>query len=297
MKAWSTALAAGALSLLSGCAHDYLYVPVGPGTAGGPAVRYPIPPAAPRGEAYVTSFGFTDIDADAGMSATMLHARLAVSNGSGGPWSVDGRLQGLTAPGRAPQGAAFLNSDAGQGPVYVIPPGQARVFDLYFAMTPPLDQALNVSGFSLDWNVDAGGQPVSGRTSFQRFEGSGASYDPYPPYVAIGLGYGVGWWYGPFFPYHRFHPPIIRRYYFPPARTPAGAWRGSPPGSPGMRGAPPTGGGWRGSPPSGSSPGGAWRGSPPASNSVRAAPAAAPRSSGAPRAGGFRGLGGRGRGR
>jgi len=296
MKAWSTALVAGALSLLSGCVHDYLYVPVGPGTAGGPAVRYPIPPTTPRGEAYITSFGFTDIDADLGMSATLLHARIAVSNGSGGPWTLDGRLQGLSAPGRPPQGAAFLNSDAGQGPVYLIPPGQARVFDLYFAMTPPLNEALNLSGFALDWNIDAGGQPVSGHTSFQRFEGSGGSYDPYPPYVAIGLGYGVGWWYAPFFPYHRFHPPIIRRYYFPPARSPAGSWRGSPPGpaSSGMRGSPPTGGGWRGSPPS-SPAGGTWRGSPPAGGSMGAAPFSAPRS--APGSGRFGGRGGGGRGR
>jgi hypothetical protein len=297
MKAWSATLAAGALSLLSGCAHDYLYVPVGPGTAGGPAIRYPIPPQAPRGEAYVTSFGYTDIDADSGLPGTLLHARLAVSNGNNVNWSVDGRTQSLSAPGRPPQGAAFLNTDAGNGPVYLIPPGQARVFDFYFAMPPPLDQAPNLGGFVFDWNIDAGGQPVSGRTSFQRFEGGGGSYDTYPPYVGIGLGFGAGWWYGPLFPYHHVYPPIIRRYYYPPARAPYGSWRGAPPGSPGngWRGSPPTGGGWRGSPPS-SSTGGGWRGSPPAGNSVRAAPLSAPRAAPSRGGGGWRG-GGRGRGR
>ncbi len=62
LKVALAALGLGGLSLLSGCAHDFLYVPVGPGAAGGPAMRYPIPPTVPQGEAYVTSFGFTDID-------------------------------------------------------------------------------------------------------------------------------------------------------------------------------------------------------------------------------------------
>jgi hypothetical protein len=288
MKVWSTALAAAVFSLLSGCAHDYLYVPVVPGVGGGPAVRYPIPPGAPRGEAYVTSFGYTDIDADPGLPGTLLHARLAVSNGSNVPWTVDGRTQSLMAPGRPPQGAAFLNSDAGTGPVYQIPPSQARVFDMYFAMPPPLDQAPNLASFQLDWNINAGGQPVDGRTSFQRLEGSGGSYDPYPPYVRVGLGFGVGWWYGPFFPYHRAYPPIIRRYYFPPARAPAGSGRGVPPGqgAGGLRGSPPTGGAWRGTPPA-SSTGGVWRGTPPGGRSVRAAPPS----------GGMRGTPSRGGGR
>ncbi len=295
MTRWSTMLAAGALSLLTGCAHDYLYVPVGPGTAGGPAVRYPIPPGAPRGEAYVTSFCFTDVDADAGSSATLLHARLAVSNGSPAPWTVDARLQNLSAPGRAPQGAAFINSDAGQGPLYYVPPGQARVFDLYFAMTPPLNDAVNLQGFAFNWIVDAFGQPVSGHTSFQRFEGEGGNYDPYPAYVTVGLGYGFGWWYGPFYPYRHIHPPIIRRYYFPPGRAPAGSWRGSPPGTPtsGWRGAPPTGGTWRGSPPPASAPSSGWRGSPPPGTNAAPARTSSPRSSGG--GGGWRG-GGRGRG-
>jgi hypothetical protein len=261
-------------------------------------VRYPIPPQAPRGEAFVTSFGYTDIDADTGLPGTLLHARLAVSNRSGVAWSVDGRTQSLQAPGRPPQGAAFLNTDASGGPVYVIPPAQARVFDLYFAMPPPLDQAPNLGSFVLDWNVDAGGEPVAGRTSFQRFEGSGGSYDSYPPYVGIGLGFGVGWWYGPLFPYHRAYPPIIRRYYFPPGRAPAGSWRGVPPvqGGGGLRGSPPpTSGGWRGSPPSSTSAGG-WRGSPPSAPAVRAAPFSAPRAAPS-RGGGWRGGGGRGRGR
>ena len=300
MKAAVAALAFGRLSFASGCAHDFLYVPVGPGAAGGPAMRYPIPPGMPQGEAYVTSFGFTDIDLGPGAPGTLLHARLAVSNGSAAAWSVDGRRQAMVFAGRPPVGPAFLNTDAGAGPVYVVPPAQARVFDLYYALPAPFDQAMNLAAFELDWQVDAGGMPVDGRTSFQRFEGEAGSYEGYPPYVAVGLGFGVGWWYGPYFPYRRTYPPIIRRYYYPPARGVGGPWRGAPPPARGMRGSPPgaTGGGLRGSPPPAPA-GGGFRGMPPGSSSVRAAPAPAPS---APRSSPGRSMmrgggGGHGRGR
>src|SRR5204863_3176331 len=102
----------------AGCAHEYAYLPVGPAAAGGAAARYLVPPAAPQGEVYVTSFGFTDMDVGQPAPGRLLHARVAVSNGSALPWSLDGRQQLLAAQGQAPQAPAFLNTDAGQGPVY-----------------------------------------------------------------------------------------------------------------------------------------------------------------------------------
>src|SRR5262245_31802263 len=125
-------VAAGALLAATGCATSSSFVPVGPGTTGGSAIRYPVPPEAPRGEVYLTSFGFTDLDVG-GQPATLLHARLAVSNGSAQPWTVDGRRQVLVAPGYPRLTPAFANSDAGTGPVYVVPPGSSNVFDLYYS--------------------------------------------------------------------------------------------------------------------------------------------------------------------
>jgi hypothetical protein len=268
-------------SLLSaGCAHDYFYRPVGMGPGDGPAARYPIPPEAPQGEAWITSFGFTDMEVEAGRNATLLHARLAVSNASQNVWTVDGREQALAAPGQAPQGAAFLNTDAGAGPVYTVPPGQSRVFDLYFIPPPPLDHPQNLAGFELDWRVNAGGAPIAMRTPFQRFEGQVGSYAGYPPYVAVHLGWGLGWWYGPYYPYRYRYPPLIRGYYYPPIRgrtypgwhgggvaPSGGGWRGHPSGGGGgWRGTPaPSGGGWRGTPGGGGGVprgggGGGWRG-------------------------------------
>jgi hypothetical protein len=282
---------AGALALLSGCAHEFVYVPVGPGTNGGPAAQYPVPPAAPAGEVYVTSFGFTDMGTgpDGATPGRLMHARLAVSNGSAQPWSVDGRQQVLVAQGMPAQSPAFLNTDAGEGPVYSVLPGRANVFDFYYAVPPPYDQARNFGGFALDWNVGAAGQAIAEQTAFERFDGEPRPYRDYPPYVVVGLGFGGGWWYGPGYIYGPHYRPIIHGYYYAPGGVRGGAWRGSPPGA--WRGTPPAGGwrgapargAWRGAPPAG---GGGWHGAPPAS---RAAPVrAAPHRGG----GGWRGGGG-----
>jgi hypothetical protein len=281
MRSVATALAVAAFALGAGCAHQYqyTYVPVGPGSAGGPAARFGVPPAAPQGEAYVTSFGFTDFDTGQGPEH-VLHARLAVTNGSPMPWTVDGRQQYLAAPGQQPQQPVFLNTDAGAGPEYRVAPGATNVFDLYFAVPPPVDQAPNLTGFAFDWSVDAAGQIVTQQTAFERLDGPPRSYAGYPPYVVVGLGFGVGWWYAPFYPY-RHYPPVVRGYYYAPRGTYGGAWRGAPAG--GWRAPPPrAGGGWRGTPPAS----GGWRGTPPASRS-QGVPVA-PRS----RGGGWRGGGG-----
>ena len=260
------------LALLNGCAHQYGYIPVGPGSNGGAAASYPVPPEAPQGEVYLTSFGFTDMDLGPNQPGRVLHTRLAVSNGSAVTWNVDSRQQMMVAQGVQPQPPSFINTDAdGAGPVYQVPPGRASVFDLYYAVPPPLDQPQNLGGFALDWSVDVGGRLVAEQTPFDRTAGPPPSYAGYPPYVMVGLGFGVGWWYGPRFVYlSRYHYPVIRGYYHGGYRARGGAWRGPPP--PAWRGTPPShaGGSWRGSPPTSNAPhgggggsrggGGGWRG-------------------------------------
>jgi hypothetical protein len=259
-------------------------MPVGPGAAGGPAARYGVPPQAPQGEVYVTSFGFTDFDNGEGGAQRLLHARVAVSNGSGIPWEVDTRQQYLAAPGMAPQPPSFVNTNATGGPLYPIAPGAANVFDLYFAMPPGLTHPEALGGFALDWSVNVAGQVVADQTTFDRFDGVPGSYSPYPTYVTVGLGFGVGWWYAPFYPY-RHYPPVIHGYYYPPRRAWGGPYHGPPPG--GWRGAPPPRT-WHGTPPSGG-----WRGAPPPSGGWHGVPPGAPRSTPVPTAprpsGGFRG--------
>jgi len=276
-------------ALAAGCAHSYTYVPVGPGAAGGPAAQYPVPPAAPQGEAYVTSFGFTDFDTGQGGAQRLVHARLAVSNGSAATWEVDGRQQFLAPPGQGPEPPSFVNTDAGAGPVYPVPPGSAKVFDLYFAPPAGLGQPESLAGFALDWSVNAGGQIVANQTSFERYDGLAESYGAYPPYVTVGLGFGFGWWYAPFYPYPHY-PPLIRGYYDPPRRAWGGPWRGPPPAA--WRGGPPRAGGWRGTPPAA---GGGWRGTPPATPHSSSGSSSSPGPGWRHNGGGWRGGGGGGR--
>jgi hypothetical protein len=274
LRCWMPLAAlAFAISTGAGCAHNYVYWPAGPGLGEGPAGRYPIPPESPRGEVYVTSFGFTDVDVTSGQTVDLLHARLAVVNHGPGMWTLDGREQALSVPGQPTIGAAFLNTDAGSGPVYTIGPGQTRVFDLYYSVPPPQDQAKNLAGFELLWRVNVDGRPMAQRTPFQRLTEPAQSYGPYPAFVSLRLGWAPLWWYGPIYPYR--YPPVIRTYYYPPIRgrtgpgwrtgpAPSGNWRGGPPaGGGGWRGSPGGGGGgWRGSPGGGRGGGGGWRGGP-----------------------------------
>jgi hypothetical protein len=242
-----------ALALGAGCSHsaDFVYLPTGPGASGGPAARYLVPPAAPQAEVYVTSFGYSDLDVGGGATARMVHARLAVSNS--GPSAV-----ALTGPGIAPEAAAFINTDAGGGPVYSVPPSTVNVFDLYFQAPPPYDDPRNLGLFTLAWRVDAGGVAVAERTEFQRFDDARASYAAVPPYVTVGLGFGVGWWYGPRYAYwHR--PPHVARYYYVPGHTRGTAWRGPPVRTWQGRPAAPPARGWRGAPAPSRPRGGGWR--------------------------------------
>ena len=175
-------------------------LPAVPGRRSDAAVRYPIPPEAPHGEVYLTSFGFTQMDVAA---SHRQHAARAPGRREQRAAGLDRGRAGAAAADPAGQQAvspAFLNTDAGSGPVYTVPPAQRRVFDFYYAVPPPLDQPEQMGFFELSWQVDVAGRPIAQRTPFQRFEGRAGAYEPYPPYVFVGLGFGVGWWYGPGFP-------------------------------------------------------------------------------------------------
>jgi hypothetical protein len=197
-----------------GCAHSERtgFRPMGPvssGEAGFPASRYQLPPDAPRGEAYVTSFGTRELDAGEGARSQLIHVRLAVANqSSDAPWSVDPGQQTLSAPGGAPQRPDFMEVDGKQGSSTAIPRGQRRVLDFYYRAPGGAD-AGSLSGFDFNWQVDTGGAALAERTAFARDSYRG--YDSYGPrsHVAVGVGvvgpwwaygYGPGW-YGPWGPY------------------------------------------------------------------------------------------------
>jgi len=213
--------------LLAGCAHEYLYAPVEPGLPAHPVAAYRAPPGAPRGEVYVTSFGFTEVQIGAARTATMLHTRLAVSNLSSELWTVDGRAQRLVVDGESIQSPVFLNTNAGPGPVYRLHPGGTAAIDLYYAPVPALDPGY-VGGFALDWTVATGGGVLSKRTLFRRYEAQPVSYASYPSNISAGLGSGAHWWYDPSYFYPTQHPPVPLAYFFPPGGLRVGSRASAP---------------------------------------------------------------------
>jgi hypothetical protein len=256
---------AGAAVLLAACTPSYVYVPtemVNASTEGYPTARYPVPPEAPHGEVYVTSFGIVDVDVAPGTKAPLVNVRLAVANNSGEVWQVDTRQQILDLGPEGRSRAAYVNTDVQGSPMISVPPGIKRVIDFYYSLPAGMQGATSVPHFELVWRLDIPGRPVVQRTPFERMEIQEAA--PYPAYVGVGLGWGPFWWYDPLYPSLTFaHPFVLHRHY--PVIVGPG-YVGPRVYGPRMRGYPVApGGGWRGAPPGGrvGPPPGAIRGAPP----------------------------------
>ncbi|MES1206057.1 MAG: hypothetical protein ABUS79_08990 [Pseudomonadota bacterium] len=197
--------------LAFGCAtQKYGFRPTGPVTsaeAGYPASRYGVPPESPRGEVFITSFGTRAIDT--GPSKELIHVRVAVANQSDNhAWSVDPGQQMIATPGAPPQRPDFMEIDGRQNGTTTVPPGQRRVFDLYYRLPPGARDVGAIPTFELQWQVNTGDKSVGDRTAFSREPID--DYDEGPrTRVAVGVGVGVPWWaygygpgwYGPWGPY------------------------------------------------------------------------------------------------
>ncbi len=195
-----------------GCAtQKYGFRPSGPfatAEAGFPASQYAVPPGAPKGEVYVTSFGTREIDAGGGATSQLIHVRLAVSNQTGeSVWSLDPAQQALVAGGAAPQRPDFMEIDGKQDADSSIQRGKRKVFDLYYKMPGGGADAGALPAFELQWQINTGAESVAERTPFAR--------EPYQDYgeanrsyVAVGVaapwwayGYGPGYWGGYYRPW------------------------------------------------------------------------------------------------
>jgi len=173
---------------------------------GFPASHYVVPPQAPQGEAFVTSFGTREIEQGGG-GAQLIHVRLAVANDSSVvPWSVDPAQLTLVAGNRAPQRPDFMEIDGRQNGSTEIPRGERRVLDLYYRMPGGAPDARAVPSFDLAWQVNLGNKVFSEHTPFVR--------EPYQEYEAenqryVAVGVVPPWWVG---------------WYGPPFWGPYGPW-------------------------------------------------------------------------
>jgi hypothetical protein len=252
-------MALALVALLASCVPSYVYRPtemVNAETQGYPTARYPVPPEAPHGEVYVTSFGIVDMDVAPGTTAPMLHVRLAVANNSGEAWQVDTRQQVVDLGPEGRSRAAFVNTDVQGSPQVGVAAGGQRVLDLFYSLPAGMQGASAVPRFDFVWRLDIPGRPVVQRTPFERLQVETQPAGPYPPFIGVGLGWGPFWWYDPLYPSFTFYHPFILHQHYPVIinRGYGGPRVGGPP----LRGVPPPRGGLRGVP-----PGGGLRGSPP----------------------------------
>lgn len=179
--------------------------------AGFPAARYPVPPTAPRGEVYVTSFGTRQVEESGAASSDLIHVRVAVANQNGtGSWTFAPQQQLLVTPSQGSAASAgvapeFLEIDGRNPGDDGIAPGQKKVFDLYYRMPKGTSHDGIVPAFDLTWQLSVDGQSVSERTSFVRepYRDYGEATRPYWSAGAISpwwvSWYGPPWlgWYGP----------------------------------------------------------------------------------------------------
>lgn len=218
----TTALAA---LLLAGCAAEAtVYRPLTPNLVqvdGKEAATYPVPPAAPKGEVCVVSFGGEKLSGP-GDEVLYLHLRLwAHNDGDEETWTADAGEQILEYLGRGSVRAAFARGENGQ-PRIAVRPGTRAALDLYFLLPPDADPPRA----TLWWNLRRADGTISQTTTFERV--SGRYEEPYPGFrVGFGVGFGPLWW-GPGafwsypwgYPYWGFGAPIV----VPPAWRRVPVW-------------------------------------------------------------------------
>jgi hypothetical protein len=188
---WTTALAA----IVAGCAVEAtVYRPLTPSLIqvdGQEAATYAVPPAAPKGDVRVLSFGGEKLSGT-GQSALYLHLRLWVHNVSDDQvWIADAGEQVLEYVGRGLVRPSFAGGPHGQARLDVAA-GSEAALDLYYLLPPEGDPPRA----TLWWIVHRGDQTVAESTTFDRVTGR------YPePRSRVGVGFGVGFgpgfWWGP----------------------------------------------------------------------------------------------------
>ncbi len=115
------------------------------------------------GEVRVSTLGVTTLAPEGtNLSTRAVLIRIAVTNKTAQPWTLDGTEQRLEASGRTFHAS---NAELGAPPTVQIPPGVSRSIDLYF----PLPPAFKLGAFDVVWTLDGPGVARTDRTTFERF--------------------------------------------------------------------------------------------------------------------------------
>jgi hypothetical protein len=170
--------------------------------AGMPTRIEKIPPEAPQGTIAISSQGLTR-----GQRGELaLHVRLVVSNeGDDQPWSVDVREQMVEVANVGRSQPQFANAGIQSLPTLSVARREQRVLDLYYPVPPGVEEADDLPGFDVLWQVDTGARAISGRAHIMRRE----VVDP-PSTTIYASGWGPYWWYDPWYPRVVYRPIYIR---------------------------------------------------------------------------------------
>jgi hypothetical protein len=205
MTMQNKAALSGALAVLAtapGCFHEAVVYDSGdemamsssaPATP--PVSSYPIPPAEPKGTAYVMSLGPERLDAGPGKPSMYLHVRVAVENTADPtPWRVDPNDESISFGGPEQIPPAFAESSTG-GPVLTAAKGARGHIDLYY----PLASGAVPPRVTLSWRVQRGPDSVAQTTAFEQTVERTRGYTYYRPYgPEVRTAVGVDWWWWPY---------------------------------------------------------------------------------------------------
>jgi uncharacterized membrane protein YgcG len=193
------------------CGATYTYVPAtnAPPASlyGHPAADYAIPPQAPRGDLRIASYGIEPLSPEGGddESVGSLHIRLAITNKSDQPWTIDTREQQAALEGHATSTPAFASASRGTGspPLVTVAPNTTRLVDVFFPLPEDMQKASAVPAFRFTSTVHTDAGPVSETTPFDRVETDGdsavAADDSAPQAEYDPDAYGYDYWDAPFY--------------------------------------------------------------------------------------------------
>jgi hypothetical protein len=193
---------------MAACAPTYVYRPATNATAtikGRVAADYPIPPAAPKGDVRLASFGMSDISPNAAAFAHQkaIHVRMIVADNSQTAWTLDTRQQVVALPDGQQLAPAYVATRDGQGglPSVTVAAGSKRIIDLFYPLSPAMQSASRVPEFDVVWRVDTPEEQVTERTPFDRLQIEPATaYGDGPEWGAWDDGWGGPFWHDPMYP-------------------------------------------------------------------------------------------------
>jgi hypothetical protein len=161
----------------------------------------PSPAPLPGGTVGLVSFGIAELAPSELPAMPALHVRFTVANERDAvPWQLDLRDLKLELSERVFTAPLFANSDVLGMPLLSIRRDERRMFDVYFALPPTVNDDTALETFRIHWAVTTSEGRRTAVVAFARIEMRARAYAD-----ARGAGWGPRWWCDPSHPWPLFH--------------------------------------------------------------------------------------------